>query len=168
MGPTSGQFVAELASQQRVLVIGGLAVIAHGLNRPTMDADIWLEPLDSPSMWADAVEQISSRFPGLSIHTLPGWRGVAGHEVADAAEEVGMIRVLGLDCPLDIFRRPNEFAVDAFAEVLSRSTRNTDAPGSPMPTRRGQIPAGRLHGRCQCLHQRRRSLNSKHPAGAGR
>lgn len=45
-------------------------MIAHGFNRPTINADVWLEPLDSPFAWADAVEQMRSRFPGLSIHTL--------------------------------------------------------------------------------------------------
>jgi hypothetical protein len=39
MGTTAGQFVEELASRHRVLVIGGPAVIAHGFNRPTMDGD---------------------------------------------------------------------------------------------------------------------------------
>jgi len=34
MATTAGQFIAALASQQRVLIIGGLAVIAHGFNRP--------------------------------------------------------------------------------------------------------------------------------------
>lgn len=30
-----------------MLLIGGLAVIAHGLSRPTKDADVWLERFDS-------------------------------------------------------------------------------------------------------------------------
>jgi hypothetical protein len=133
MGATTGQFVKELASQHRVLVIGGLAVIAHGLNRPTMDADVWLEPLDSPSAWADAVEQVCSRFPGLSIHTLPGWRLIAGPEIAAAAAEVGMIRILGLDCPLDLFRKPNEFPPDSFDEVFGRGAANADGTWLPDP-----------------------------------
>ena len=131
MGTTAGQFISALTENHDVIVIGGLAVIAHGFNRPTKDVDVWLDPLDSPTAWADCVEKICSSFPGLSVHTLPGWRSVAGQEIAEAAEEVGMVRVLGLDCPLDIFRRPNEFAADAFAEVLSRSTRNTDGTWLP-------------------------------------
>lgn len=133
MGTTAGKFVEELASRHRVLVIGGLAVIAHGLNRPTMDADVWLEPLDSPSAWANAVEQICSLFPGLSVHTLPGWRFIAGEEIAVAATEVGMIRILGLDCPLDIFRQPNEFPPDSFDEVFGRGTVNADGTHLPDP-----------------------------------
>ncbi len=120
MGPTSGQFIETLASQHRVLVIGGLAVIAHGFNRSTKDAEVWLEPLDSPSTSADVLEKACSRFPGLTIHTLPGWRQISGAQITEAADDVGMVRVLGLDCPLDIFRRPNEFPADSFDEVFER------------------------------------------------
>lgn len=81
MGTTAGQFIEELARRHRVLVIGGLAVIAHGFNRPTKDADVWLE-------------QVCSQFAGLTVHTLPGWRLVAGREIATAAEEGEMVRVL--------------------------------------------------------------------------
>ncbi len=42
MGTTTGEFITALAADHRVLVIGGLAVIAHGFNRPTQDADVWL------------------------------------------------------------------------------------------------------------------------------
>ncbi|MEI6176060.1 MAG: hypothetical protein WCS43_04140 [Verrucomicrobiota bacterium] len=129
----AGQFISALANQHRVLVIGGLAVIAHGFNRPTKDADIWLDPLDSPTTWAGVLERICAGFPGLSIHTLPGWRPVAGPEISQAAEEIGMVRILGLDCPVDIFRRPNEFPSDSFDEVFERGTPNTDGTRLPDP-----------------------------------
>ena len=58
---------------------------------------------------------------------------VSGKEVAEAAEEIGMIRIMGLDCPVDIFREPNEFAASSFAEVLSRCTRNSDSTWLPDP-----------------------------------
>ncbi len=133
MGTTTGQFIAALTESHDVIVIGGLAVIAHGLNRPTKDADIWLDPLDSPQTWADVLERVCSNFPDLGIHTLPGWKPVAGVQIAAAAEDVGMVRILGLDCPLDIFRRPNEFSADEFCEVLSRATRNSDGTWLPDP-----------------------------------
>lgn len=67
---TAAPFIEELASQHRVPVIGGLAVIAHDLNRPTKDAAVWLEPLGSPNAWADALEKIrdftTERFRRLS------------------------------------------------------------------------------------------------------
>jgi len=133
MVTTAGQFIAALASQHRVLVIGGLAVIAHGFNRPTKDVDVWLDPLDSSAAWAEALQLVCAGFSGLTIHTLPGWRPVAGPAIAAAAEDIGMVRVLGLDCPVDIFRRPNEFPADSFDEVFERSTPNADATRLPDP-----------------------------------
>jgi hypothetical protein len=44
-----------------------------------------------------------------------------------------MLRVLGLDCPLDIFRQPNEFPAESFDEVFDRSTRNADGTRLPDP-----------------------------------
>jgi hypothetical protein len=133
MGTTTGQFITALAAEHRVLVIGGLAVIAHGFNRPTKDADIWLDPLDSPASWADALERTCAGFPGITIHTLPGWRQITGSDIATAAGDVGMVRLLGLDCPLDIFREPNEFPSGSFDEVHDRGTVNADGTRLPDP-----------------------------------
>ena len=133
MGTTTGEFVATLARERRVLVIGGLAVIAHGYNRPTKDADIWLEPMESPEIWAEALLGVCDRFPGLSIHTLPGWRKIEDSEVSTAADEVGMVRLLGLHCPLDVFRQPNEFPADSFDEVYERASENSDGSRLPDP-----------------------------------
>lgn len=133
MGTTAGQFIEALASRHRVLVIGGLAVIAHGFNRPTKDADVWLEPLESPSEWRKALEETCARFPGVTLHALPGWRRIAGHEIAEAAEEIGMVRVLGLDCPVDVFRQPNEFPAQSFDEVFERATPHRDGTRVPDP-----------------------------------
>jgi hypothetical protein len=47
MGATAGEFIQELTRDHDVIVIGGLAIIAHGFNRPTKDADVWLDPLES-------------------------------------------------------------------------------------------------------------------------
>lgn len=133
MGTSTGEFIAALTADHDVIVIGGLAVIAHGFNRPTKDADIWLAPMSSPGEWAEALERTCGRFAGLSLHTPPGWRKVSGAEVALAAEEVGMVRVSGLECPLDVFRRPNEFEAESFGEVRSRATRNADGTWLPDP-----------------------------------
>jgi hypothetical protein len=129
----AGEFIAALSKSHDVIVIGGLAVIAHGFSRPTKDADIWLEPMESAAVWGALIEKVCAEFPNLNIHTLPGWKRVAGSEIAQAADEVGMLRITGLDCPLDIFRRPNEFAVESFADVLSRSERNSDGTWLPDP-----------------------------------
>lgn len=133
MATTTRDFVRALTARHDVLVIGGLAVIGHGLNRPTKDVDLWLDPLDSAEAWAAAVARACSAFPSLTIHTLPGWRRIDGPAIAAAATDVGMVRILGLDCPLDLFRQPNEFAAAAFPEVLSRASRNVDGTWLPDP-----------------------------------
>ena len=133
MGTKAGEFIAALSGSHDVIVIGGLAVIAHGFNRPTKNADIWLDPMESSAAWAEVIERVCGGFPDLGVHTLPGWRKVSGAEITEAADEVGMVRITGLDCPLDIFRRPNEFPAESFAEVLSRCERNTDGTWLPDP-----------------------------------
>jgi hypothetical protein len=133
MVTTSGEFIAALAAEYRVILIGGLAVIAHGYNRPTKDVDIWLEPLDSPQAWAQALDQTCAIFQGLTLHSLPGWKRITGSEIAVAADQVGMIRVLGMDCPVDIFRKPNEFPTDSFDEVFTRATCIADGTKLPDP-----------------------------------
>jgi hypothetical protein len=130
---TTAELVRILTERHRLIVIGGLAVIGHGFNRPTMDADMWLDPLSSPGEWAAVVENACSKISGLTIHTLPGWRPITGDEIAVAADEVGMVRVNGLDCPLDLFRRPNEFEAGSFDEVYKRGTPNRDGTLLPDP-----------------------------------
>jgi hypothetical protein len=90
------EFVTSLTSRHRVVVIGGLAVIGHGLSRPTKDADIWLEPMPTVSEWADAVSEVVHQFgEQLTLHRLPGWTLVNGQdELVEAIDEVGMIRVI--------------------------------------------------------------------------
>lgn len=133
MGNSPGPFIEALTSRYRVLVIGGLAVIAHGFNRSTKDADIWLEPLESPEAWAAAVEETCSRFAGLTLHGLPGWRRLGKGEAAAAAREAGLLRIIGLACPLDLFREPNEFPAESFDEVFARATPNRDGTRLPDP-----------------------------------
>lgn len=126
-------FIDGLSETHRVIILGGLAVIAHGYSRHTQDADIWLDPLSSSGEWADVVMNLCARFPDASIHQLPGWTEVTGSDVSLAVEQTGLIRILGLSCPLDIFRRPNEFEELAFDEVAARAARNQDATFLPDP-----------------------------------
>ncbi|MFN0076332.1 MAG: hypothetical protein ACKVY0_07650 [Prosthecobacter sp.] len=51
-------FVRELARRHRVMLLGGLAVIAHGLERKTKDVDIWLEPLADAPTWVAEIAAI--------------------------------------------------------------------------------------------------------------
>lgn len=94
MGTKTGEFIAALTGRHDVIVIGGLAVIAHGFNRPTKDADIWLDPMESSAAWAAVVEGVCAGFDDISIHTLPGWRRVSGQEITNREKDGHDIRFL--------------------------------------------------------------------------
>jgi hypothetical protein len=115
------------------VVIGGLAVIAHGRNRSTKDADIWLEPFTSAEEWSENVILFCEQFQDLTLHGLPGWKLLNRQSIAEFVEQTGMIRINGLNYPLDIFRRPNEFEADDFDAVCKRATRTEDGTYLPDP-----------------------------------
>lgn len=119
---TVDSFLEDLASHRRVLLLGGLAVIAHGLSRATKDADVWLEPGDSPDAWSAALAETLNRFPGVSLERLPYWEKTSLAELPKVIEDVGMIRVAGLNVELDVFRKPNELKMDDFDAVWVRAT----------------------------------------------
>jgi hypothetical protein len=126
-------FIKRLTQNHRVVVLGGLAVIAHGLSRSTYDGDIWLDPMASSGEWAGFLEKVCADFGGLRIHGLPGWTPVSGLDLMDAVEETSMVRVLGLDCPLDIFRKPNEIEISDFDAICRRATLRSDGTLLPDP-----------------------------------
>jgi hypothetical protein len=133
MAPTIQSFIDQLTLNHRVVLIGGVAVIAHGYSRHTQDADIWLDPMSSAEEWAAAVLSVCATVKDATIHRLPGWTEVFGAQLASAVEETGMVRILGLDCPLDIFRRPNEFEESEFEAVASRTSPSGDGTLLPDP-----------------------------------
>lgn len=154
MGASVDDFIRHLTARHRVLVIGGLAVIGHGLSRSTKDADVWLDPAGSADEWAEAILDACRQFPEVSVHRLPGWQEVAGEEIAEAAEDTGMIRIQGLNCPLDIFRRPNEFKESAFDEVAGRATANDDGTllPDPLDLLQTKLDTDRAHDQSDILH----------------
>lgn len=97
-----------MTRRHRVIVLGGLAVIAHGFSRSTFDGDIWLDPMGSSSEWSDFLEKACIEFGGLTLHRLPGWIPVSGQDLVDAVDETHMIRIQGLDCPLMCFENPTK------------------------------------------------------------
>jgi hypothetical protein len=115
-------FVRELARRQRVMLLGGLAVIAHGLERKTKDVDIWLEPLADASTWADVIKRVlnelnTGRFWSLQRNNL-----LLAEEVAADVAATGVVRVTGFDRDIDVFRKPNELSITDFDRVWSLST----------------------------------------------
>jgi hypothetical protein len=132
-GSTTDRFVRTLAADQRVLVVGGLAVIAHGLSRSTMDADIWLDPQSSTGAWVECLMQVMGRFSGTSFWSIAN-RAPADRELAARdARDFGMIRVSGLDLPLDVLRRPNECTEADFDAFWRHSSPLADGTRLPDP-----------------------------------
>ncbi len=121
--------IARLASQERVVMIGGLAVIAHGLSRPTKDVDVWLDPTKGAQNWLSSIKNVITK--DERIVTLPGWKELEPSEVLENLEAVGMLRVEGLDMPLDLFFRPNGLRVDEFERVWADSSAMSD--GTKLP-----------------------------------
>ena len=51
MEGTVQELIDRLTVEHRVVIVGGVAVIAHGMSRHTKDADVWLDPMDSAEKW---------------------------------------------------------------------------------------------------------------------
>jgi hypothetical protein len=62
--------VHALSARHRVILLGGMAVIGHGLSRKTKDVDIWLEPMKTAAAWATALKECLGAFPGLYFWSL--------------------------------------------------------------------------------------------------
>jgi hypothetical protein len=122
MPATVGQFLGDLEAQKRVLVIGGVAVIAHGLPRPTRDADVWLEPCWDEAEWTSVLIQVMNHFPGVRGHDLREHREVDPGEIEATVGRDGVVRLVGLERPLDVFRIPHNLKASDFDEVWRLST----------------------------------------------
>ncbi len=112
-------YIRELARRHRVLLLGGHAMILHGLDRSTTDSDIWLEPLGEVSDWCRQLELLLREYPAAYFWDLATRRRCHPSEVAEVVENFGVIRVDGLEEALDIFRRPNNFSEAQFDEAWS-------------------------------------------------
>jgi len=114
-------FIRRLAKEYRVILLGGMAVIAHGRSRHTKDFDIWLEPFQTPEIWADKLQAVLADFPDANLWSLAQRRNLEPSEVAIEIEDFGVLRVGGFDLPVDVFRRPNEFEAEEFEKVWKES-----------------------------------------------
>lgn len=113
---STAELTQQLASAQRVLVLGGLAVVAHGHSRPTYDADVWLDPTLSVEKWSDVLLKLIDQ-PFLSIISIGNWHPISAKDLPRLAEEDGVVRIMGANQPLDVFRKPNELPMEEFDRV---------------------------------------------------
>ncbi|MCX6874926.1 MAG: hypothetical protein NTW21_14130 [Verrucomicrobia bacterium] len=90
------------------------------MSRNTYDADVWIEPGENAESWANLVLTIIGGFPQVVPVRLALWTPIAPSDLSEVVENDGMVRLMGLDRPLDLFRRPNELEMDEFNEVWDR------------------------------------------------
>ncbi len=127
---TSDDLIRNLSARFRVVALGGVAVIAHGLARNTHDADVWVEPMHSPEEWADSMLPFvySKQVHPIAIGS---WELVGMSDLAEIIARDGVVRLKGLDRPLDIFRDPNQIDMTSFDEVWSRAQALEDGTRLP-------------------------------------
>lgn len=125
-------FVTQLAQHHRVLMLGGMAVIAHGFSRKTKDVDVWLEPTESAATWAAALSAATPAFATARFWSLAQKRDLSAQEIAGEASDFGVVRVSGFDRDIDVFRRPNELELEDFEEVWAVAKPMED--GTRLPT----------------------------------
>jgi hypothetical protein len=64
---------------------------------------------------------------------MGSWRTIGPDELASVIERDHVLRIAGLDRPLDVFREPNQLAVDGFDEVWERAQPMDDGTRLPDP-----------------------------------
>ncbi len=135
MGPkqTAAELTALLARRHRVLMLGGLAVIGHGLSRSTYDSDVWLDPGLPVEEWCDAVRAMVDGQTHLDIVSMGNWMSVSKEEFPGVILRDGVIRIIGVNQPVDIFHRPNQLDPGEFDEIWARSRIMDDATRLPDP-----------------------------------
>jgi hypothetical protein len=128
---TSDEIIRGLANEFRVLTLGGVAIIASGLSRNTFDADIWLEPFGAPDRWAANISPFIFGSGTAEPVAIGSWEKIAREDLAAVIERDGVIRIGGLERPLDIFRDPNQLSMDDFDEIWTRSQPMNDGTRLP-------------------------------------
>ena len=129
----SDEVIRRLADEFRVLTLGGLAVIATGLSRNTYDADIWVEPFASPEEWSNHLSPILYGSGTAQPVAIGSWEKIGRGNLAGVIGRDGVIRVNGLERPLDVFRDPNQLAMEDFDEIWDRAQLQDDGTRLPDP-----------------------------------
>ena len=141
----SDRLIHQIAARCRVLALGGLAVISHGLGRNTHDADIWVEPMESPEVWASIVGSFVYSTPSAKPVAIAVWKPIPEKNLAEVIAEDGVFRINGLDRPLDIFRKPNELPIEEFESAWLRAKPLRD--GTRLPDEIDLLMTKQLTGR---------------------
>lgn len=124
-------FIRRLAEKHRVVLLGGMAVIAHGHTRHTKDFDIWLEPMVDVATWVESLAAVIIEFPTTSLWSLAQQRIITVSEIVDEITSFGVVRVTGFRFPVDVFRKPNELELSDFDGVWARAQIMEDGVALP-------------------------------------
>ena len=130
---TAAELTSQLARRHRVLMLGGLAVVGHGLSRSTFDSDVWLDPDLPVGEWCHAVRSITAGQSRLQIVSIGNWKNVPEKDFLEVVGRDGVVRIIGLNQPLDIFRKPNQLDPAEFNEIWNRSEILDDGTRLPDP-----------------------------------
>ena len=121
---TAPEALAFLARERRTVLLGGAAVILHGMNRSTKDFDIWMDPHPDADAWAAPIAHLLEQDPSLCllrIAPLPQlWNPVTVEKLSGVASEDRLIRIAGTNRPIDVFYIPNELEAADFEGVWQR------------------------------------------------
>lgn len=128
---TTAALIRQLAGENRVVLLGGLAVISHGHSRPTYDADAWLDPTVPLGLWCQAVDDLISSDSGLHSVSIGNWEKIESAQLPEIIARDGVIRLMGASQPLDIFRAPNELDPAEFEAVWERGVPMDDGTRIP-------------------------------------
>lgn len=124
-------FINQLAAKHRVVLLGGMAVIAHGLSRRTKDFDVWLEPFSSAALWAEALLEVTNAFPESRFWSLARRCSLSKEEIVNEIAEFGVLRIDGFALPIDVFRKPNELELEDFERVWESARQMDDGVWLP-------------------------------------
>lgn len=119
---TAEKFIESLASSNRVLLLGGLAVIAHGLERMTRDVDIWLDPTADAQAWSVSLNETLAKTPTAQPYDLAAKQPVTADTIPEVVAQYGVIRIIGLDRPIDVFREPNNLETGDFNKAWEHAS----------------------------------------------
>ena len=114
-------------------MLGGLAVIGHGLSRSTYDSDVWLDPGLPVDEWCRAVRAMTEGQSHLEIVSMGNWESVSEEDFSAVILRDGVVRITGVNQPMDIFRKPNQLEPEEFDEVWTRSVILEDGTRLPDP-----------------------------------
>ena len=114
---TSQEAVAFLAGKRRTVLLGGLAVILHGLSRNTKDYDIWLDPLPDVVAWAEPIQELLTLNPSFHAQRISapgGWKPICLHEITAVGADDRLVRISAVERPINILLVPNELEAADF------------------------------------------------------